>query len=382
VFPVLRRLLPALALLAPLALPAAAQEPAAEPGALVALERDVQAVVDRVLPSLAEVTVHRIVAEDPLNPRRETIVLSGFVWSADGLIVSLGRVFESAESIQVRVGGRDAEAQVVGVDPETAVALLRVAPPPGGLVAAARGDSAALRRGSVTVSFGAAYGLHGAVALGIVAGTERAVLHEGQRLDGLLQLTTAVGPGDPGGPVADARGEVVAVTGGALRPAGESPLVGQLRRDLQEWLRRLAGREERAGGAELPRSLFGGQQGGAGYAVPLARIEEVVSRLSAEASGPRPWLGLQVLTLDAAVARRVGVESEAGALVLGVVEGSPAAKAGLREHDVLLRFDDTAIDDVRTLKRLVQTSAAGAQARLVVLRGSERMELDLTLTPR
>ncbi len=353
---------------------------------LLALERDVQAVVDRVLPSVVEVTVYRLVATDPLAPHREATVLSGFVWSAEGQIVSLGRVFESAESLEVRVGGHLVPAQLLGVDPQTAIALLAVAPAGLDLQPVRRGDSAQLRRGSIAISLGCAYGLHGAVALGVVAGTDRAVVHEGGRLEGLLQLSSPVGPGDPGGPVANARGEVVAVLGGALRPESLSPFVWRLRRGLQAWLDRLAaaGAEvgpehaEAASGDPL-RALFAGQAGGVGYAVPVGRVEQVVARLAEQARRPRAWLGLRVLRLDAELARRLGVQARSGALVLDVIADSPAAHAGLRPRDVLERFGEDAIDDVRSLKRLVQRTPPGQTVRLGVLRGGRHLELKLTL---
>lgn len=386
----------------------------ADTDALLALECAVQRLVARVAPSVVQVSVRRLVAVDPLLPRRDTVVLSGFVWSADGLVVSLGRAFASAEAIEVRLGGRTLPARLLGTDPPTAIALLRVEPAAAGqeFVPLARAATPApLRPGSLVLAFGNAYGQGGSVALGNVAALERTLAHQGRRLEGLIQVTTPVHPGDPGGPLVNVRGEVVGVVGGALGSAGPALWSERQRLELAQLLERLLAAAiepepaPQPGGERAPAPAESGEgaaaaharrwarllhaaaalpagAGHSGYALPIARVEDVVERLRAESARPRPWLGLQVLSVDAAVAARLGVELEHGALVLGVLPGSPAARAGVQPHDVLVRFGEVPIEHVHHLQRLLAESQPGQRVVLEVVRAGERQRLEIRLEPR
>jgi S1-C subfamily serine protease len=382
---------------------AAEENPPAPPPAnpLEALERAVCDVVDRVRPGVVQVSVHRTFVAEGGREDRDLVATSGIVWSADGLVVSLGRAFETAESIEVALpSGEKRPADLVGTDDETGLALLRI--DPAGLReplrAAPLGSSKSLRAGSIVVAVSNPFGLVGSASVGTIAGRDRVVRRGQLALADVLQITTPVNPGDPGGALANARGEVVGVIASTYdRPFLDYETMNKLYQDAlrlgerffgksaQEGLRALrdasgtrkAQDEARFAGQGSP---FGGQ--GIGFAIPIDQARSVVERLKNAGKVERGWLGVQVVAIDPLVRSQLQLKDEAGVLVVGVKEGSPAEKGGLRQYDILTRYAGREVADLREFRRMVLETAPGTAVKVEVLRAGERRTIELTPAAR
>ncbi|RME73666.1 MAG: PDZ domain-containing protein [Planctomycetota bacterium] len=370
-------------LLAAAATSSAQSEPPAPDSPLVSLDRELQRLAARLRPSVAEITVVRLLATPDGAPRREAVVLSGFVWSADGRVVSLGRVFESAAEVYVRVGTIHRRAKILGVDAHTALTLLALPLGPAETLPVAPRDAAARPQpGAFVLAFGNRYGLRGSVAFGLVAGAGRSIEADGERLQGLLQLSVPIGPGDPGGPVVDARGTVIAVTGGAFAPDPLRTLAARLQHALSALLGRLARNADRPSPATRPETLLAGGSDSTAYALPMSAVEPIIERLARAAREPHPWLGVQVIGLDPELARELGAPSERGVFVLRVLPGGPAERAGIRAHDVIERIGELEVVDAHALKRWVAAQSVGRRVAVRVRRGEEHRDLEVELRPR
>jgi serine protease Do len=391
--PVVLRALFALLAAAPLA---RAQERPAAPSATAAreeprtllerLDRDICDVVARARASAAHVVVRRTIATDA-GPQRDQIATSAIVWSADGLVVSLGRAFENADAIEVTVpSGETRAAELVNTDEETGIALLRIAP--AGLREPLRpatlGSAKDLRVGSIVVAVSSPFGLVGSAAVGNIAGVDRIVKRGRMALTDVLQISTPVNPGDPGGLLVDARGELVGVVASTYeRSILDSDAISKMYRDLVKFgenlfqrpapddLKRLARADDaRFAGTALP---FGAQ--GIGFAIPVEEVRAVVERLKAGPLAERGYLGVQVVPADPAG------EAE-GVVVVGVKEASPADRAGLRHDDVVLRYDGHPVTSVYDFKRLVLDTPVGRAVKIEARRGDAELRLEVVLERR
>jgi S1-C subfamily serine protease len=373
--------------------------PPAAPNPLEQLEEAVTKVVDGVRPSIVQVTVRRSFELEGGRRATDAVATSGIVWSADGHIVSLGRAFGGAESIEVALAsGEKRVAALVGIDDETGIALLRI--DTAGLREPLRpaplGSAKRLRAGSIVVSVTNPFGLQGSAALGTVAGRDRVVRRGELALADVLQITTPVNPGDPGGALADARGEVVGIVASTYER--HSPDLAALSRTYREFmkigeallgkqgpemieraLREALGREREGapGEARFQGSLspFGGQ--GIGFAIPVDQARAVVERLKAEGKIERAWLGVQVVTLDPIVKAQLELSRASGVAIVGVVAGGPAEKAGLRQFDVVLRFAGRDVADLAEFKKMVLEAPPGKPVTIEVLRKSERISFEV-----
>jgi serine protease Do len=405
---VLRRALSILVIAAALVAPTAAfaQGGAAEPAPGNILEQISQATESaaaRVGPSVVQILVERLVVVPPARPVRETILSSGIIWDNKGHVVSLGTIFETADSVTVTLpGGKNVAAHVVAVDAETGLALLSLAPETaaGGmptLQPAALGRSSVLRPGSVIVQVSHPFGLKGSVSLGTVAGTDR-VLKRGKRaLVGALQITTAVNPGDPGGALVNPRGEVVGIVASAYERGLDTAELVRMYESLlrvgEDMIERASGKEGQtdpkgkgqkarqepprfAGG----RSSLGGQ--GIGFAVPIDMARPIVERMIAKKVNDRSWLGLQVLEVDDSLVRRLGLSQTGGMLVVGVVERGPAERGGLRRNDQLVKYGGEAIGSLDHFMVLIKAAPVGTAVAVEVIRDQKRVTLEITPAAR
>ncbi len=360
------------------------------------LERATIALIERVRPCVVAVVVKRSVG---LDGREDRLAMSGVVWDAAGHIVSVGGVFDGADAIEVHLpAGELRPATLVGVDEDTGIALLRT--DPKGLAPATIGDSGALRTGSIVVAVGNPFGLASSASLGNVSGTHRIVTRGRRGSADVIQTTTSVNPGDPGGVLANVRGQAVGIIASTYdRGFIDLEALEQMAREVARLgglLGRPGGHDGGGSGAapgarEVPaatpaaRPRFSGNPfgtAGIGFAIPTNAVKPVVERLLAEGKVERPVLGVRVFPIDASLKAKLGLPSERGVVVVDVVEGGPAEKVGLRRYDVILEYGGREVVSTEGLKGWVLESRPGQAVTLKVLREGSTLELSVTLGKR
>lgn len=373
--------------------------PPPPPNPLEQLERAVFDVVDRVRPAVCQVTVHRSFAGEGGRPEKDVVATSGIVWSKDGLVVSLGRAFESAEAIEVALAsGEKRPAELVGSDDETGLALLKIDPAglKAPLEAAPLGSSKKLRAGSIVIAVTNPFGLAGSASIGTVAGRDRVVRRGQLALTDVLQITTPVNPGDPGGALANARGEVIGIVASTYdRPFLDYETMNRVYQDIARFGERFFGKNAQealralreASGGRRDEARFAGQGSpfagqGIGFAIPIDQARAVVEKLMNAGKVERGWLGVQVTGLDPLVRAQLHLKDESGVLVVGVKEGSPAEKGGLRQYDILTRYGGRDVSDLREFRRMVFETAPGKVVTVEVLREGARQAIEVTPVAR
>ena len=285
---------------------------------------------------------------DPSGSLRERGQGSGVVIDAGrGLVLTNAHVVESVDSVFVTLAdGRQLDGAVVGADPVTDLAVVRIASRPN-VASAPLGDSEALEVGDWAIALGSPYGLQRTVTLGIVSGLHRDINSLGfadKRLD-LIQTDAAINPGNSGGPLINAEGEVIGIN-------------------------------------TLVRS---GPGAGLGFAIPVNLAKRVAAQLADGGQVVHPYLGLQLVPLTARVARDNNRDPDAllqlperdGALVQRVIPESPAEKAGLRRGDLVVRIAQQTVATPSALLQQVEKSEVGQLLPLTVVRGQRELELSI-----
>ncbi|MFM8258361.1 MAG: trypsin-like peptidase domain-containing protein [Vulcanococcus sp.] len=328
----------------------------------------VTAAVKRVAPAVVRIDTERSVPRAGLDPvfsdpllrelfgdqlpsSRERGQGSGIVIDAKGLVLTNAHVVDGADRVEFTLAdGRDLEGSVLGADPVTDLAVVRIAGG-SGLKAAPLGDSEALEVGDWAIALGTPYGLERTVTLGIVSSLHRNITSLGfsdKRLD-LIQTDAAINPGNSGGPLINAKGEVVGIN-------------------------------------TLVRS---GPGAGLGFAIPINLAKGVAAQLGKGTAVVHPYLGLQLVPLNPRLARDNNADPNAlvqlperdGALVQRVLPESPAERAGLRRGDLVVAAGEQAVADPAALLRLVEASQLGDTLALQVLRGDQELTLPIRPEP-
>jgi serine protease Do len=257
-----------------------------------------------------------------------------------GLIVTNHHVVNGALAIRVTFDdGRKFDAQVLGVDPPTDVALLRLKGKVEELPVVKLGDSEALKVGDWVVAIGNPFGLASSVSAGIVSAKARNIQHG--PYDDFLQTDAAINPGNSGGPLFNLQGEVVGVNS----------------------------------------ALVSGSTG-IGFAVPSNLVKALLPQLLKQGRVTRAYLGLQVEDIPPDVAKALRVPSSEGALVVHAEDDSPSSRAGIRADDIVVALDGQKVSNGRALLRAVALKSPGAKASLTLYRGSLRLDVPVTLAQR
>ncbi len=265
--------------------------------------------------------------------RRSNALGSGFIISADGYIVTNNHVIAEADEIRIELyTGGELVAELVGTDPRTDIALLKVTSDEP-LPFVEFGDSDAARVGEWVVAIGNPLGQGFSVSSGIISARNRTL--QGS-YDDFIQTDAAINRGNSGGPLFDLNGEVIGVNTAILSPNGGSI--------------------------------------GIGFAMSSAVVERVVAQLKDFGETRRGWLGVRIQNVDADMAEALGLEGAEGALVTDVPEG-PAAEAGLKAGDVITRFDGEPIEDTRELVRLVADTEVGRSVEIEAFRDGKVEQL-------
>jgi serine protease Do len=280
--------------------------------------------------------------QTPQQPRQARALGSGFFVSADGYIVTNNHVIAEADEIQVMFGdGETRSAELVGADPATDLAVLRIDPDME-VTVAPWGDSDAMQPGAWTIAIGSPFGLGGTVTVGVLSARSRDI--RTGPYDDFLQTDAAINRGNSGGPLFNGAGEVIGVNTAIFSPTGASV--------------------------------------GIGFAVPSRTAMRVVEQLIETGVVERGFLGVRLQEMTPALARAFGIDDEQGAVVVSVEPDSPAQAAGLTAGDVILRFADEPVEGSRELSRVVAEVTPGTQVPVTVRREGEDMQIDITVGVR
>jgi S1-C subfamily serine protease len=307
---------------------------------LDAYSQAVIGAVDRIAPAVVKIDVRqRLVGAQRRTPMEVGGSGSGFVFTPDGLILTNSHVVHGASSIEVTLAdARRVRADLVGEDPDTDLAIVRIAAPD--LVPAPLGDSGALRPGQLVIAIGNPLGFQATVTAGVVSAVGRSLRsRSGRLMDNIIQTDAALNPGNSGGPLVTSRGEVVGVNTAVIMPAQ-----------------------------------------GIAFAVAINTAKYVAGRLIRDGRIRRGYLGVagQTVALHPRLVRAYGLPASSGVLILSVDARSPAQTTGLRERDIIVSLDGQPVAGVDDLQRLLTERPIGTRLPLVILRGTERRELAIT----
>ncbi len=275
----------------------------------------------------------------PRRPRRVQSLGSGFVIDPSGIIITNNHVIADADEITIEfTDGTELLAEVIGTDPKTDIAVLKVEPERE-LQAVAFGQSASARVGDWVMAIGNPFGQGSSVTLGIVSAINRDI--RSGPYDAFIQTDAAINRGNSGGPLFNMDGEVIGINTAIISPSGGSI--------------------------------------GLGFSVPADLATNVIAQLREFGETRRGWLGVSIQPVTDDIAESLGMVLAQGALVAGVTDRGPAKNSGIQVGDVVLVFDDKPISEMRDLPRIVAETAVGKAVDVIVLRKGERVTVPVTL---
>ena len=297
--------------------------------------RAVVSAVERVAPAVVNIAVQQ---RSKNQPREIAGNGSGFVITPDGFILTNSHVVHGGTRIVVNLSsGRDYPAQLIGDDPETDLAVIRIDAPQ--LVHVRLADSESLRVGQLAIAIGNPFGFQASVTAGVISALGRSMYSQSGRLiDNIIQTDAALNPGNSGGPLVNSAGEVIGVNTAMIRPAQGIcfAIASNTARLVAGWLIR---------DGRIRRSYIGV----AGQNVPLHRR----------------------------VIRFYDLPLETGVLVVSIEKNSPAERAGLREGDLIVAFNGQPVASVHDLHKVLVGEQIGVSATLTVIRHTEKLELPI-----
>lgn len=318
-------------------------------------------VTARALPSVVNISTTRMV-EDPTagnpffdvfrqffglgeaQPHEAQSLGSGVIVSEEGVVLTNHHVVADSSEIRVVLSdGREYPARIVGSDPESDVAVLRLQGEDIELPALSYGDSSRLRQGEIVLAIGNPFGVGQTVTMGIVSATGRASMGITDYED-FIQTDAAINPGNSGGALVNLRGELVGINTAIL-------------------------------------SRTGGNHG-IGFAIPSNMARPIAEALLRDGRVTRGWLGASLADLGPELARSMGVTTTNGVVVMDVLPDGPAARVDLRRGDLITRLDSEPIRSSRQFRNLVATRGAGTTVRITRVRSGQSAEVSLTLIER
>jgi Do/DeqQ family serine protease len=278
----------------------------------------------------------------PSQPKQEEGLGSGFIISKDGYILTNEHVIDGANSISVTVSGfdRDMEAKVAGADYDLDLALLKIEPGRD-LPFLNLGDSDQIRVGNWVIAIGNPYGLDHTVTTGVISAKGRPISVNDRQYENLLQTDASINPGNSGGPLLDLKGDVIGIN-----------------------------------------TAISSQAQGIGFAIPTSTVRQVLEDLKNNVSKSRPWVGVQVRTVDNEIARYLGLDKAAGAVIDGVIAGSPAESAGLRAWDVIVEFNGKKISNADELVEAIKNTQAGQKVNISIIRQRQLSQLNVPVAEK
>ncbi|MDB5418877.1 MAG: serine protease [Phenylobacterium sp.] len=327
------------------------------PASAAALRMSFSPVVKKTAPAVVNISSKRLVRQqvDPFwelfglgAPRDRTVgsLGSGVIVRPDGVIITNNHVVEGGQEITVSLADRrEFPAHVMIADPRTDLAVLKIDPPAGErLPALAINDTGDLQVGDLALAIGNPFGVGQTVTNGIISALNRTADPSGDAASSYIQTDAAINPGNSGGPLVDMNGDIIGINSFILSRSGTSS--------------------------------------GVGFAIPAALVKRVVeTALGGGHSLVRAWTGARMQSVTPEIARSLGLATPQGALVADVWAGGPAARAGLRQGDVITSVDGRAVVDASGVNYAVSTHRMGDQIRLGVRRGGGEQALTLRAEP-
>jgi serine protease Do len=276
----------------------------------------------------------------PQEEQKVSSLGSGFIIdAANGYIVTNYHVIKDADDIKVTLNDNTTlDAKLVGEDDKTDIAVLKIKPPKP-LTAAVWGDSEKSRIGSWIMAIGDPFGLGGTVTAGIVSARQRDI--NAGPYDQFIQTDAPINRGNSGGPMYNMNGEVIGINTAIFSPSGGSV--------------------------------------GIGFAIPSNLAKGVVAQLIQYGKTKRGWLGVKIQAVTPEIAESIGLDHAHGAMVSSVTPGGPADKAGIRSGDVILKFNDHDIKEMRELPLMVAESEVGKQASVTLWRKGKEQTVTVDL---
>ncbi len=260
---------------------------------------------------------------------------SGFVIDPSGIIITNNHVIENADEITANfANGTRLRAEVVGRDPRTDIAVLRVQPP-APLKAARFGDSERTRVGEWVMAIGNPFGLGGSVTAGIISARNRDI--NSGPYDNFIQTDAAINRGNSGGPLFNMNGEVIGINTAIISPSGGSI--------------------------------------GIGFAIPSSLAQTVIAQLREFGETRRGWLGVRIQGVSEDIAQSLGLPRARGAMIAGVTADGPAAKGGILVGDVIVRFNGREVAESRDLPRIVADAPVNQEVPVTVFRRGAETEV-------
>ncbi len=276
------------------------------------------------------------ITPQPRRERTETGLGSGFIISDDGYILTNEHVISGADQITVTVQdhSKDYPAVLVGADYDLDLALLKIQAGKD-LPSLKLGDSEKIKVGNWVIAIGNPYGFDHTVTVGVISAKGRPVPVEERYYKNLLQTDAAINPGNSGGPLLNLQGDVV----------GINTAVAQAQ--------------------------------GIGFAIPTSTVQGVLEDLKQNGKVVRPWLGIQMRDITTDIAEYYNLDSTEGVVVVGVIPGSPAQTAGLRQGDIILQIDKKSVKDADALAERIKETEIGQKIELTIHR--EQATLSITV---
>ncbi|MBX9849161.1 MAG: Do family serine endopeptidase [Rhodocyclaceae bacterium] len=268
---------------------------------------------------------------------------SGVVVSADGYILTNNHVVEGADQIEVSVNdGRKFKAKVVGTDPESDLAVLRV-PADAQLTPITFAQPRSLRVGDIVLAIGNPFGVGQTVTSGIVSALDRT--HLGiNTFENFIQTDAAINPGNSGGALVDSNGVLVGINTAIYSQSGGSM--------------------------------------GIGFAIPIALAQNVLEQIIKNGAVTRGWIGVEVQEITPELAESFKLPDSKGALIAGIVRGAPADRAGIKPGDILLSVENKPVKDAQVMLEVIATQEPGQSARFKLRREGKEIELGVVIGKR
>lgn len=276
---------------------------------------------------------------DPGKDFKQRSLGSGFIIDKQGHIVTNNHVIEGADEIKVKLNNDDEyEAEIVGRDPNTDLALIKIKPG-SKLPVAQLGNSDALKVGQWVVAIGSPFGLEHTVTAGIVSAKGR-VIGSGP-YDDFIQTDASINPGNSGGPLINMEGEVVGINT-AIIASGQ----------------------------------------GIGFAVPINLARGIIDQLKKSGEVTRGWLGVAIQDISPEIAEYYGIEDKKGVLVTEIFEGDPADNAGIEAKDIIISVNGQNVETTRDLTRMIAAIGVGDKADVTILRNGTKKKFSVKIAKR